>query len=181
MTECNAQLSLGFHPQLPVCLDFEGPEISSDGGALLLRQLDDRLGVSGGFAACLPDTRDPVRVLHDRREQTRQRLYQIASGYEDCNDADTLRHDPLLKTVCDRTPDDPVGLSSQPTLSRFENAPDGLTIRRLTRWLEQSYVESLPESTEVLILDIDAPTMRPTASRSCRFSTASTIITCTTR
>ncbi len=156
MTECNAQLSLGFHPQLPVCLDFEGPEISCDAGGLLLRQLDDRLGVSGGFAACLPDTRDPVRVLHDRREQTRQRLYQIASGYEDCNDADTLRHDPLLKTVCDRTPDDPVGLSSQPTLSRFENAPDGLTIRRLTRWLEQSYVESLPESTEVLILDIDA-------------------------
>ncbi len=156
MTECNAQQTLGFHPQLPVRLDFDGPEISSDGGALLLRQLDDRLGLTAGFAACLPETRDPGRVLHDRHEQTRQRLYQIALGYEDCNDADTLRHDPLLKTVCDRTPDDPVGLSSQPTLSRFENAPDGLTIRRLTRWLEQSYVDSLPESTEVILLDIDA-------------------------
>lgn len=138
MSECNAQLILGFHRQLPVCLDIDGPEISSDAGGLLLRQLDDRLGLTAGFAACLPDTRVPSRVLHDRHEQSRQRLYQIAMGYEDCNDADTLRHDPLLKTVCDRTPNDPVGLSSQPTLSRFENAPDGLTIRRLTRWLEQS-------------------------------------------
>ena len=132
MTECSAQLSLGFHPDLPVCLEFNGPEISSVGGAVLLRQLDDQLELTAGFAACLADTRDPGRVLHDRHEQTRQRLYQIALGYEDCNDADTLRHDPLLKTVCDRTPDDPVGLSSQPTLSRFENAPDGLTIRRLS-------------------------------------------------
>ncbi len=156
MTECSAELTLGFHPQLPVHLDFNGPEISSDAGALLLRQMDDRLGLTAGFAACLEDSRDRSRIVHDRHEQTRQRLYQIALGYEDCNDADTLRHDPLLKSVCDRTPNDPVGLSSQPTLSRFENAPDGLTLRRLTRWLEQSYVDALPETTEVLILDIDA-------------------------
>jgi hypothetical protein len=156
MTECSAQLILGFHPQLPVHLDFDGPEISSDAGALLLRQMDDRLGLTAGFAACLEDSRDSSRIVHDRHEQTRQRLYQIALGYEDCNDADSLRHDPLLKSVCNRTPNDPVGLSSQPTLSRFENAPEGLTLRRLTRWLEQSYVDALPETTEVLILDIDA-------------------------
>ena len=157
MTECSAQLALGFHPQLAVCVDFKGPEISSDGGVLLVRQVDDRLGgLTAGFASCLPDKRDPSRVLHDRHEQTRQRLYQIVQGYEDCNDADTLRHDPLLKTVCDRTPNDPVGLSSQPTLSRFENAPDALTLRRLTRWYEQSYVDALAETTAVVILDIDA-------------------------
>lgn len=156
MTECIAQLDLGFHPQLPVRLSFDAPEITSDAGGLLLRQLDDRLELTAGFAACLPDERDPTRVVHDRHEQTRQRIYQIALGYEDCNDAEPLRHDPLLKTVCDRVPDDPVGLSSQPTLSRFENAPDSLTIRRLTRWLEQSYVDALEEGTEVVILDIDA-------------------------
>ncbi len=156
MTECIAQLDLGFHPQLPVRLGFDAPEITSDAGGLLLRQLDDRLEVTAGFAACLLDERDPTRVVHDRHEQTRQRIYQIALGYEDCNDADTLRHDPLLKSVCDRTPNDPVGLSSQPTLSRFENAPDGLTIRRLSRWLEQSYVDALEEGTEVVVLDIDA-------------------------
>ena len=156
MTECSAQTTLGFHPQSPIQVSFDAPEVTSDAGGLLLRQLDELLGLSAGFSSCLPDERDPSRVVHDRREQTRQRLYQIALGYEDCNDADTLRHDPLLKTVCDRTPNDPVGLSSQPTLCRFENAPDGLTLRRLMRWLEQSYVEALPESTEVLVLDIDA-------------------------
>jgi hypothetical protein len=123
---------------------------------ILLRQIDERLGLTAGFAACLPDRRDPARVLHDRREQSRQRIFQIALGYADCNDADSLRWDPLLTTVCDRAPQDRVGLSSQPTLSRFENAPDGYTLRQLVRFLERSYVESLPADTEVVILDIDA-------------------------
>ena len=156
MTECIAQQVLDFHPQLPVRLDFDAPDISSDGGVLLLRQTDQRLGLTTGLVACLPDERDPVRVRHDRLEQLRQRLYQIALGYEDCNDADTLRFDPLLKTACDRTPKDPLGLSSQPTLSRFENAADGCTLRQLVRWLESSWVESLSADTEVVVLDIDA-------------------------
>lgn len=95
MTECSAQLVLGFHRQLPVRVDFDAPEISSDGGALLLRQMDDRLGLTAGFASCLRDTREATRVVHDRHEQSRQRIYQIALGYEDCNDADSLRRDPL--------------------------------------------------------------------------------------
>lgn len=156
MTECIPQLAFGFHPQLAVHVEFDAPEISSDGGLLLLRQADDRLELTAGFAGCLPDERYPARVVHDRHEQARQRIFQVALGYADCNDADSLRHDPLLKTVCNRSPTDPVGLSSQPTLSRFENAPDGLTLRRLVRWMERSYVASLPADTEVVILDIDA-------------------------
>jgi DDE family transposase len=156
MTECSAQLRLSFHPDLPVDLSFDAPEVSSDGGVILLRQIDERLRLTAGFAACLPDDRDPARVLHDRREQSRQRIFQIALGYADCNDADSLRWDPLLTTACDRTPQDGVGLSSQPTLSRFENAPDGRTLRQLVRFLERSYVESLPADTEIVILDIDA-------------------------
>lgn len=156
MTECNAQLRLSFHPDLPVDLSFDAPEVSSDGGVILLRQMDERLGLTAGFAACLPDGRDPARVLHDRCEQSRQRIFQIALGYADCNDADSLRWDPLLTTACDRTPQDRIGLSSQPTLSRFENAPDGRTLRQLVRFLERSYVESLPADTEIVILDIDA-------------------------
>lgn len=156
MAQCSAQVAFDFHPQLPIQVDFDAPDISSDAGVLLLRPLDDRLGLTAGFAACLSDSRDPSRVLHDRHEQVRQRVYQIDLGYEDCNDADTLRHDPLLKTVCNRTPHDPVGLSSQPTLSRFENAPDGLTLRRLVRFFERTWVDSLPADTEVVILDIDS-------------------------
>ena len=102
MTECIPQLRLCFHPDLPVVVEFDAPEISSDGGALLLRQVDERLGLSAGFSACLLEHREHQRVQHSLQEQSRQRIFQIALGYEDCNDADRLRHDPLLKTVCDR-------------------------------------------------------------------------------
>ena len=83
--------------------------------------MDDRVGLSERLAALVPDARDPRKVHHERREQMRQRLYPIALGYPDCNDAERLCHDPLLKSVCDRAPQAD-GLSSQPTLSRLENA-----------------------------------------------------------
>jgi len=155
MTECVPQLSLDFHPGSPVTLRFDAPQISSDGGALLLRQVDDRLGLSAWVAAALPDRRCPQRVIHDRREQVRQRLYQIALGYEDCNDATQLRHDPVLKTVCDREPEEDLGLSSQPTLSRLENAVDMATIKRLLEGLEDSWVAELGADTTEVVLDID--------------------------
>src|SRR5262249_40667235 len=123
MTEGISQLRLGFHPPVPVTVGFDAPQISSDGGVLLLRQTDDRLGLREWFARFVPDERDPAKVKHERREQVRQRLYQIALGYEDCNDADHLRHNPLLKRVCERTPT-AEGLSSQPTLSRLQTAID---------------------------------------------------------
>jgi hypothetical protein len=156
MTQCITQLTLGFFSHKPVVIDFDAPDISSDGGFLLLRQVDDFLSVSESFAAAIADSRDPSRVIHDLPEQCRQRMYGIALGYEDCNDADRLRHDPVLKTSCDRLPDDAYGLSSQPTLSRFENSVDWPTLRRLMRWLEVSYVESLPQGTTEVILDIDS-------------------------
>ena len=156
MTECTRQLRLSFHPESPVVVEFDAPEISSDGGALLLRQVDDRLGLSAGFSACLVEHRERHRVQHSRQEQSRQRIFQIALGYEDCNDADRLRQDPLLKTVCDRTPQDQLGLSSQPTLSRFENAQDAATLRRLVCFFENRYVSELPADTKQVILDIDS-------------------------
>jgi hypothetical protein len=156
MTECVAQITLNFYDPKPVEVAFDAPEMSSDGGALLLRQVDDQLGLSRWFAAELPDDRAHSKTAHQRREQVRQRLYQIALGYEDCNDADTLRHDPLLKTVCDREPDDAGGLSSQPTLSRFENAVGMRTIKRLLTQFEQRWVAALAADTEVVVLDIDS-------------------------
>jgi hypothetical protein len=156
MTQCITQLTLGFFGQKPVVIDFDAPEVTSNAGFVLVRQVDDLLGVSESFAAALVDRRDPSRVIHDLHEQCRQRMYAIALGYEDCNDADRLRHDPLLKTSCGRMPEDTQGLSSQPTLSRFENSVDWATLRRLVRWLEASYVELLPEDTTEVVLDIDS-------------------------
>ena len=156
MTECIAPIRVCRPRQLPLLVEFDAPEISSDAGWVLLHQLDERLGVTAGFAACLRDDREPGRVRHSRSEQVRQRVFQIAAGYEDCNDADRLRQDPLLKTVCERTPHDAEGLSSQPTLSRLENSADGPTLRRLLRHHETRYVASLPVDQEVVILDIDS-------------------------
>ena len=155
MAECIAQLALNFHPTHPITVAFDAPHISSDGGALLLRQIDDRRGLSARLAAVLPDERDPRKVKHDRREQLRQRLYQIALGYADCNDADRLRHDPLLKSVCDRPPH-AQGLSSQPTLSRLENAVDARTLRVLLGEIEEQYVRSFAAAPAVIVLDIDS-------------------------
>ncbi len=114
-------------------------------------------GVVGRFlwTSFVPHERDPRKVQHDRREQVRQRLYQIALGYPDCNDADRVRQDPLLKSVCDRSPQ-AAGLSSQPTLSRLENAVDMRTLRTLVREIGEQYVRSFTETPDVIVLDIDS-------------------------
>lgn len=156
MTECNPRLKLEFHRHLPVEVTFDAPQTSSDGGLLLVREAERGLGLIARMSDCVPDKRDPLRVEHDRHEQVSQRIYQIALGYEDCNDADTLRHDPLFKLVCDRAPKSPQGLSSQPTLSRLENAVTGNSLRKMIAVLEQAYVERLPADTQLIVLDIDS-------------------------
>ena len=155
-TPCLPPIRFDFHPNRAVDLTNDAPQTSSDGGLLLLRQLDERLGLAGRIAALLPDSRAPERVVHSRLEQVRQRLFQIALGYEDQNDADALRHDPLWRTACDRLADDARGLSSQPTLSRLEHAVTARTVVRLQRQLEVDYVAALPEDTDVVVLDLDS-------------------------
>lgn len=155
MTVCTKSLRLAKPYTRPVDVAFDAPHTSSDGGVLLLRALDERLGVSASLAAFVPDERDRGRVVHSRREQVMQRVMQIAQGYEDCNDANYLRHDPALKLACLGDAADGA-LSSQPSLSRFENAATGRTIAGCLRWFEQSWVDSLPLDTDVVILDVDS-------------------------
>ena len=154
MTQRISQTRLDFHPSKPIDVCFDAPRLSSNGGTLLLRQVDDRLGLTRRFAALLPDERDPCKVVHHRLEQLRQRVYSLCLGYQDTNDAHHTRHDPVLKLACDRLPDHE-GLSSQPTLSRLDNAFDMDTVRDLIDALEQTYVEGLDPATELVILDID--------------------------
>lgn len=154
-TPCLPQLRFDFHPSLPVAMSFDSPRLSPDAGVLLLRPLDDQLGLSALITAHVPDLRDPRFVQHPRRQQIRQRLFALALGYEDQNDAAFLRHDPLFRTACDAAPNDPDGLSSQPTLSRLEHAPRARDVVRLHRALEAHYVASLAADTTCVVLDVD--------------------------
>jgi hypothetical protein len=123
---------IGFATRAAVALEvtFDGGRLTSDGGLPWLAEADGVLALCDALAACIPDwRRGPVR--HTLATLLRQRVYQIACGYEDQDDADTLRHDPLLKLVCGRLPETGADLASQPTLSRLENAVDAATCVRL--------------------------------------------------
>jgi hypothetical protein len=154
-TECMPRIRFGFHPQRVVDVSMDAPTASSDGGLILVRQLDERLGLCAKLAPLLVDHRDPLRTQHTRQEQLRQRVFQIVMGYEDQNDATSLRHDPVWKVACDRNVDDEA-LSSQPSLSRFEHAVTGRALVLLTRAFEDEYVASLPEDTREIVLDLDS-------------------------
>jgi hypothetical protein len=95
-------------------------QLSGDAGLLPIRQFDERVGLTQSFAEALDDPRDPDLTEHSFLEMVRSRVYSILAGYEDQNDHDTLRHDPVFKLLAGRSPDD-ADLASQPTLSRFEN------------------------------------------------------------
>jgi hypothetical protein len=153
-TECHTQFGFGF--QRKITAAFDGGEITSDAGLLLVREFDERLGLTATLRAAVADGRDRRYVTHDVLTLLRQRVYQIAAGYEDANDAGFLRTDPTLQTVAHRlgTP-----LASQPTLSRFENAAPWDTIRRLNRTLRQWFTRhavSRRQPPAAIVLDIDS-------------------------
>ena len=153
-TGCHSQFGFGFQPKITAA--FDGGEITTDAGLLLVREFDERLGLTAGLREAVPDPRDRRYVTHDVLTLLRQRIYQIAAGYEDANDATYLRHDPTLQTVTARlgTP-----LASQPTLSRLENAVPWDTLRRLSRvlhhWFTRHAVARHQPPAE-LILDVDS-------------------------
>lgn len=106
----------------PLIAMFDRPDASSDGGAVLLKAVDRRLGVIDALAATLPDGRDAAKVTHSIRDLVAQRVFGIACGHPDGNDGDALAEDPIHKLVLDRDPIDGTRLASQPTISRFEQA-----------------------------------------------------------
>jgi len=113
---------------------FDGGRLSSEGGLLVLREVERRLGLADRLALCLKDPRAPEKVVHRLAEIIRFRMLMIAAGYEDGNDADTLRGDPMFKLALDRLPSDEE-LCSQSTISRLENLPDVRALLRLGRAL----------------------------------------------
>jgi hypothetical protein len=134
---------------------FDGGRISSDGGVMLLAQADRRLGIADRLAQVIPDGRDPDRVTHLLPDILRARIFAIACGYEDANDLDRLRTDPAFKLACGRLPDSGTDLCSQPTVSRWENAPALRDLVRLMGVMVDLYCASYAAPPAAVTLDID--------------------------
>jgi hypothetical protein len=123
---------------------------------LLLRELDQRYRLAENAARCLHDPREGHKVKHDLLTLVRQRLFAIAQGYEDNNDAATLAKDPAFKIMAGKAPESAGDLASQPTLSRFENQVTAKDLRRLSDWLLDLYLKTHPGPRKVIVLDMDA-------------------------
>jgi hypothetical protein len=161
MTECNAQpllfSSLG---RRKIVADFAGGEIATDGGLLLLREVDRKIGLIDAFNAAISDPRDPDLTTHDQRTLLAQRILALAAGYEDLNDHIALRKDHLLQALTDRQlkkgqrQEDPLGSSS--TLCRVENRITRKDLARIAEAFVNIFIASHATPPEELVLDFDA-------------------------
>ena len=141
--------------QRKVTAAFDGGRISSDGGVLLLAGADQQIGLIDTLAAIIPDYRDPNHITHTLSDILRARIFAIACGYPDGDDLDDLRKDPAFKLACGRLPESGDDLASQPTLSRWENAPDLRTLIRLTQAMVDLWCNSYRRPPKAITLDID--------------------------
>ena len=149
------QMRFDFLPRRPIVVETRDVQVSSDAGILPVRQFDEQIGYTARFIACLDDLRDPERIEHPVAQMLRQRFFGLIAGYEDCNDHDTLRSDPVFKLVAGKTPERR-DLASQPTLSRFENAIDIPTLWRLHDFFIDDFIASFDKPPRSLTLDLDA-------------------------
>jgi Transposase DDE domain group 1 len=138
-----------------ILVDFDGGRLSSDGGLILLGDPDDQIGLTRELAAVLRDPRDPRRIDFTNHDLLKQRVFQIVAGYEDANDANTLRHDPILKLLRGRLPESGAPLASQPTISRFENRVSRTDRYRMARVLVEQFIASYERPPKLIVLDFD--------------------------
>ncbi len=145
---------------------FDGGRLTSDGGVLLLAGAEKRLGLGVRLASCVADPRAPSRVIHGLSDILRARMLAIACGYEDADDLDHLRHDPGFKLALDKLPESQTGLCSQPTMSRWENAPGLREVARMMAAMVDLYCQSYDVPPAAIVLDID-DTVGPDAPPAC--------------
>lgn len=136
-------------------LSYTGDQISSDGGLLLLREIENQIKLIDGISSCITDTRDSRYVDHSITELITQRVFQIAAGYEDCNDCNDLRSDMVFKTCAGRLPQTGSDLASQPTMSRLENAVGVRDLIKMGRCLLDTFVSSYASTPGVIVIDCD--------------------------
>ena len=131
---------------------FDGGDVGSDGGLLLLRQVEKGLGLLKAVAKVLPDPRNPWLVQHTTEQLLRQRVFGLCQGYEDLNDHDRLRDDVALQTALDKLKP----AASSPTLCRFENRANRSAAVAMQHILVEQFIDSFPRAPEELVLDFDA-------------------------
>ena len=134
---------------------FDGGRITSDGGVLLLSAIETKIGIADRLAPLINDPRNPLLVTHSVADILRARMLAIACGYEDADDLDYLRADPGFKLACGRLPDSGGDLCSQPTVSRWENAPTLREVIRMTYAMVDLYCASYARPPHAVTLDID--------------------------
>jgi len=153
MPDCNAELfSFPSFDRRKIEASFSGGEVSSDGGVMVLRAADRRLGLVRALDAVIADPRDADLITHAQVDLLRQRIYGLALGYEDLNDHDTLRKDLAWQSAVERGEE----LASSPTLCRLENRADRQTAAAMSRVLVEQFIASFPTAPSELILDFDA-------------------------
>lgn len=160
-TACITQTTLQVYGiSRPIVARFDQPQASSDGGAVLLKAVDERLSLTWRLARALRDRRQPGKVTHSLRDLLRQRVFGLACGYADCNDAARLVDDPIHKLLLERDPLAGAALGSQPTLSRFENAVGRADLYRLGVALADAVLlyhrERLGAGVRLITIDLDA-------------------------
>lgn len=178
MTDCTASaVEFSKLSRRKLQVNFGGGAVSSDGGVLLLREVDRRLKLTERVAAVLHDPRDPDLITHPLVDLLRQRIYGIAQGYEDLNDHERLREDVLLQSVLEREQ----ALGSAPTLCRMENRARRAEAWALHREMVETFIASFRQAPEELVLDFDATEIRCMANKRGGSSTATTITTVSCR
>jgi len=159
MTDCNAKpLHFSSLGRKKIQADFDGGRLTSDTGTLLLREVDQQMGLVHALADCIPDPRHPSLIQHSQEEMLAQRIYSIALGYEDLNDHDALRRDPALQVATERIrkEDEDQALSSPSTLCRLENRISRESLTRIAKVFVEQFIASHEEPPEEIILDFDA-------------------------
>jgi hypothetical protein len=170
VTECNAQpLLFSSLKSQKIVADFGGGHLTSDAGGLLLREADRRLKLTSRLADCIPDPRNPMLTVHEQRTMLAQRIFGIALGYEDLNDHDTLRNDPLFALLAEKRPDPEEPLASSPTLCRLENRIGRRSLVRMAEVLVETFITSHKRPPKELVLDFDATDDRVHGQQEGRF------------
>jgi len=156
MTVCESELQYNFYSQRSLVVQFSDLELSSDAGILLARQAEEQVQVCRSLAECIQEWREESKIKHSLRQLVSQRVYQLVGGYEDANDSNVLRHDPIYKIACERLPiAERELLASQPTITRLENHVNKREVSAMRRRLVEQFINRYQVAPKEIVLDID--------------------------